>query len=71
MDNKLYKMHGTYIKIDLVYLTALPISQVMQGSRLNKNRSNIIFIPWRNSSQWATASPVLRIHDHTQIHHSR
>jgi len=28
----------------------------------------LIFLPWRNSHQWAKASSLLRIHDHTQRH---
>jgi hypothetical protein len=29
------------------------------------------FLPWRNSLQWAKASLLSRIHDHTQTHHTR
>jgi hypothetical protein len=28
-------------------------------------------LPWRNSPQWARASSVSRLHDHTQTHHTR
>jgi len=27
--------------------------------------------PLRNSSQWARASSLLRLHDHTHTHHTR
>jgi hypothetical protein len=30
-----------------------------------------IFFPWCNSSQWARASSLSRLHDHTQTHHTR
>ena len=29
------------------------------------------FLPWGNSPQWAKASLISVIHDHTQIHHTR
>ena len=28
-------------------------------------------LPWRSSTQWANASSLSRIHDHTQTHHTR
>jgi len=30
-----------------------------------------IFLPWLKSHQWAKASSLCRIHDHTQTHHNR
>ena len=33
--------------------------------------SFIIFVPWRNSPQWAKSSSLPRIHDHTQTHHTQ
>jgi hypothetical protein len=38
----------------------------MLASASNIIRSSITFLPWRNSPQWAKASSVLRILDHTQ-----
>jgi hypothetical protein len=29
------------------------------------------FFPWRNNPKWATASPLSRVHDHTQINHTQ
>ena len=29
-----------------------------------------IILPWRNIRQWAKASSLSRIHDHTQTHHA-
>jgi len=30
----------------------------------------IFFLPWHYSPQWAKASSLSRIHDHTQTHHT-
>ena len=32
---------------------------------------NILYLPWRNSPQWAKASSLSRIHHHIQTHHIR
>ena len=41
---------------------------VVRSSALCTSRP---FLPWRNSPQWTKASPLSRIHDHTQTHHTQ
>jgi hypothetical protein len=31
----------------------------------------LFFFPWRNNHYWARVSSLLRLHDHTQTHHTR
>ena len=41
------------------------------SSTLATDQKIALFLPQRNSPQWAKASTLWRIHDHTQTHHSR
>jgi hypothetical protein len=57
------KSHLTYWQV----LMFIPNSDI----RRSQFGHTYIFFQRRNSSQWARASSLSRLHDHTQTHHTR
>jgi hypothetical protein len=55
-----------------IFHTNLTLFGLITRKALGKyyNLYIFLFFPWRNSPQWASASSLSRLHDHTQTHHT-
>jgi len=58
-----------FLRISVIFRKVLAEGNYNNGYLCD--RLQFFFVSWRLSPQWARASSLSRLHDHTQTHHTR